>query len=79
MAAVGYLWLEKAIIRCNGPDSKLAQSIGDDRKGKFSFGIYLLAVPLAFVRPWIAVAFYILNALIWLIPDKRIESKVSAS
>jgi uncharacterized membrane protein len=77
LAAVGYLWLESAIIRCNGPQSKLALSVGDDRKGKFSLATYLLAVPLAFLHPGAAIAIYILNALIWFIPDRRIESALS--
>jgi uncharacterized membrane protein len=79
LAAIGYLWLEKAIIRCNGPESKLALSVGDDRKGKFSMATYFLAVPLAFVHPWLAIAIYILNALIWFIPDRRIESVLFGS
>ena len=79
LAAVGYLWLESAIIRCNGPESKLALSVGDDRKGKFSLATYFLAVPLAFVHPRMAIAIYILNALIWFIPDRRIESVLSGN
>jgi TMEM175 potassium channel family protein len=77
LAAIGYLWLEKAIIRCNGPESKLALSVGDDRKGKFSMAAYCLAVPLSFLNPWMAIAIYVLNALIWFIPDRRIEAVLS--
>jgi uncharacterized membrane protein len=76
MSAIAYLWLERSIIRYNGPHSKLAQAIGDDRKGKLSLTIYLVSVPLAFVRPWIAIAMYVGVALMWFIPDRRIEAGV---
>jgi uncharacterized membrane protein len=74
MAAIGYLLLQSAIIACNGRSSKLAVALGSDLKGKLSLSIYLVAIPLAFVRPWIAIALYILIALMWFIPDRRIES-----
>jgi uncharacterized membrane protein len=76
MAAVGYIWLERAIVACDGPNSKLARAIGasSDLKGSASFLMYTLAIPLAFVRPWIAIALYVLIAAIWFIPDRRIES-----
>ena len=68
--------LQRAIIACNGPDSKLARAVGGDLKGRLSLSGYVLAVPLAFVRPWIAIALYVLIAMIWFIPDRRIESVV---
>jgi uncharacterized membrane protein len=74
MSSVSYLLLEGAIIRCNGPDSKLARAVGNESKGKLSLMLYLLAVPLAFVRPWIAIMLYSLVAAMWFIPDKRIEA-----
>lgn len=74
MAAIAYLWLERSIISCNGPNSKLARAVGSDLKGKVSLLIYCAAIPLAFVRPWIAIALYVLNAALWFIPDRRIES-----
>jgi uncharacterized membrane protein len=74
MSSVAYMLLESAIIRCNGPDSKLARAVGNESKGKLSLTLYLLAVPLAFVRPWIAIAVYSLVATMWFIPDKRIEA-----
>jgi uncharacterized membrane protein len=74
LSSVSYLLLEGAIIRCNGPDSKLARAVGNESKGKLSLTLYLLAVPLAFVRPWIAIAVYSLVATMWFIPDKRIEA-----
>jgi len=74
MAAIAYLWLERSIIACNGPNSKLARAVGSDLKGKVSLLIYCAAIPLAFVRPWIAIVLYVLNAALWFIPDRRIES-----
>jgi uncharacterized membrane protein len=49
-------------------------ALGADRKGKLSIALYLLSVPLAFVRPWMAIALYVAVALIWLVPDRRIEA-----
>lgn len=74
LCAISYLLLEWAIIKCNGPTSKLARAVGSDRKGKVSLSIYLMAIPLAYVRSWIAIVLYILVAMLWFIPDRRIES-----
>jgi uncharacterized membrane protein len=73
MTAIAYWVLERAIIRCDGAGSKLARAVGTDRKTKFSLLIYFAAVPLAFVRPWIAIGLYVVIAGIWLVPDRRIE------
>ncbi len=74
MSAVGYFRLQKEIIACNGgPDSVLAAAIGKDRKGNLSLALYLLAIPSAFVSPWLAIALYVAVAAIWFIPDRRIE------
>ena len=73
-AALSYLVLERQIIAVNGSDSRLAVALGDDFKGKLSLGLYLAAIGLAFVRPWIAIAVYVGIALLWLVPDSRIES-----
>jgi uncharacterized membrane protein len=78
MAAVGYLWLERAMIACNGPQSKLATAVGSDRKAMISLALYAVGVALAFVSPWVAAAIYIINAAIWFIPDRRIESRLKA-
>jgi uncharacterized membrane protein len=75
-AAVSYVVLQQQIIACNGRDSRLAQALGDDFKGKLSMLAYLAAIALAFVRPWLAIALYIAVALLWLVPDTRIESLV---
>jgi uncharacterized membrane protein len=73
MAAIAYYTLQCAIIAQQGPGSLLATAIGSDWKGKLSPVLYLLAMLVAFVSPWIANAVYGLVALLWLIPDRRIE------
>ncbi len=76
MAAIAYLVLQRTIIANEGRGSLLAQAIGKDRKGKISPFLYLAAIPLAFVSSWIAGGLYVLAALLWLIPDPRIERKL---
>ena len=76
MAAIAYTILLYAIIAEQGPDSKLAAAVGGDVKGKVSAGLYVAAIPLAFVHQWIADGIYVLVALIWLAPDPRIESRL---
>ena len=77
-AAIAYYVLQKMIISQQGANSKLKIALGRDIKGKISPFIYLAAILLAFVNQWIADALYVLAALIWLVPDKRIESKLNA-
>ena len=74
MAGLAYFWLERSIIAFNGPNSKLAQAVGSELKGTISMLVYVAAVPLAFVRPWISILMYVLIAGSWFIPDRRIES-----
>ena len=74
MAAIGYTLLQSAIIARNGRSSALATAVGTDLKGKLSLVMYIAAVPLAFVKEWIAIVLYIAVALLWLVPDRRIES-----
>jgi uncharacterized membrane protein len=76
MAAIGYTLLQTAIVACNGRSSKLATAIGNDFKGKLSLALYIAAIPLAFVSPWIAVGIYVAIALVWFVPDRRIETAV---
>ena len=76
MAAIAYLVLQRAIIAKEGRESLLAQAIGKDRKGKISPLLYLAAIPLAFVSSWVAGGLYVFAALLWLIPDPRIERKL---
>jgi TMEM175 potassium channel family protein len=74
MSAIAYVWLQRSLIAVNGPHSKLARAIGQDLKGTISLLLYFVAIGLAFVRPWLAIAVYVFIALIWFIPDRRIES-----
>jgi len=73
MAGLAYWLLSRAIIQADGPDSLLAKAIGRDWKGNASVALYLLAIPLTFLHEWIAEAIYVGVALLWLIPDRRIE------
>ena len=73
MAAIAYYLLQCAIIALEGRDSLLARALGRDWKGKLSPLIYLTAMPLAFVSTWISSGLYVSVALLWLIPDRRIE------
>ena len=75
-AGLGYNILQRTIIAVNGRDSRLAVALGDDLKGKLSLILYLAAIALAFVRPWIAIVVYVTVAVMWLVPDTRIESLV---
>ena len=76
MAAIAYYLLECTIIAREGRQSLLARAIGKDWKGKLSPALYLAAIPLAFVSSWIASAVYVFVALLWLIPDRRIEQEL---
>src|SRR5262249_1957199 len=73
MAAVSYNLLELAIVARNGRSSALAVALGVDIKGKLSISLYATAIPLAFFQPWVSIALYGLVALIWFVPDRRIE------
>jgi uncharacterized membrane protein len=73
MAAIAYYILQQLIIAVQGRDSLLKKAVGGDWKGKLSPVIYTLAIPLAFWSKWISLGLYVLAALIWLVPDRRIE------
>jgi uncharacterized membrane protein len=75
-AAVAYYVLQRLIIAQQGPHSKLKAAVGRDVKGKLSPLIYVAAIVMAFVNQWVSVALYVLVALMWLIPDRRIEARV---
>jgi uncharacterized membrane protein len=75
--AVAWWILQNCIVAVEGPQSTLATAIGRDRKAKASLALYIAALPLAFVRPWIADAIYVTVALAWLVPDRRIESRLN--
>ena len=72
-AGLAYYILTRALVALHGPASRLAHSIGRDRKGLVSLIIYLVAIPLAFVWPQAACGFYVFVAVMWLLPDRRIE------
>jgi uncharacterized membrane protein len=74
MAAIAYRILQQLIIASQGPDSILKKAIGGDWKGKLSPVLYAVAIPVAFWWHWVSLALYVFVALLWLIPDRRIES-----
>ncbi len=74
MCGISYTVLTFAIIRVHGNNSELATAIGSDTKGKISVLAYLTSIPLAFLYPWLAGGIYILVAMMWFIPDRRIEN-----
>jgi uncharacterized membrane protein len=73
MAALAYTILQNRIIKHEGSASLLGKAVGRDYKGKVSLVLYLIAIPSVLLSPWIAVGLYVLVALIWLVPDPRIE------
>jgi uncharacterized membrane protein len=73
MAAIAYWLLQQLIIASQGRDSVLRKAVGRDWKGKLSPLLYVVAIPLAFWSQWLAIAIYVLVALLWLVPDRRIE------
>jgi uncharacterized membrane protein len=72
-AAIAFTILVRVLIARHGPESTLARAIGSDRKGWLSLALYGSAVPLAFASRWVSLGIYVAVALIWLIPDTRIE------
>ena len=73
-AGISYNILQRQIIRVNGRDSRLAVALGADLKGKLSIVLYAAGIGIAFVLPWLSIALYVAVAVLWLVPDKRIES-----
>jgi uncharacterized membrane protein len=76
-AAIAYFILARSLLSIHSQDSVLAMALGADFKGKISMVIYLVAIPLAFVRSWLACSLYVLVAVMWLVPDRRIEKIVA--
>jgi uncharacterized membrane protein len=76
-AAIAYYTLQQLIVAHQGPNSRLKAALGKDIKGKISPVIYAVAIAMAFVNQWVSDALYVLVALIWLIPDRRIEAKLN--
>ena len=79
MAAIAYLILQRRIIASQGADSLLRKAIGNDWKGKMSPILYGLAIPAAFLSQWISIGIYVLVALVWLVPDRRIERAMAGT
>ena len=76
-SAIAYYILSRVLVAVHGDDSVLASAVGRDMKGVASLLIYAAAVGLAFLNAWIAVALYVLVAMMWLVPDRRIEKKLT--
>lgn len=77
LAAVAYTILQTALIAANGATSVLARAVGSDFKGRISIVMYALAIGFAFVNQWISDALYVAVAILWLVPDTRIERKIA--
>jgi uncharacterized membrane protein len=76
MPAIAYFLLQRAIIHGQGEKSVLAEALGSDLKGRLSPLFYLAGIALAFVNPWLSMAAYVLVAIMWLIPDRRIVNAI---
>jgi uncharacterized membrane protein len=79
MAAIAYFILQKQIIKVQGKDAVLAKALGTDIKGKISPALYVIGIAFSWYLPWVSGVFYIIVALMWLIPDARIERILAAS
>lgn len=77
LAAIAYAIFVRVLIAGEGRDSLIARAIGNDAKGNISIALYLVAIGLAFAIPWASLLLYTLVALMWLIPDRRIESRIA--
>jgi uncharacterized membrane protein len=75
-SAIAYFILARVLLSIHSTDSVLAIALGRDFKGKISMVIYLVAIPLAFVKSWLACGLYVLVAVMWLVPDRRIEKTI---
>ncbi len=76
MLALAFTILQQMIISRHGPNSKIAHAMQNDTKGKLSIALYAIGIPLAFVKPLFAGGCYVAVALMWLVPDRRIEKEV---
>jgi uncharacterized membrane protein len=79
MAGVAYTILARALVHRHGRDSPLGAALGEDVKGRMSLVLYASAIPLAFVNRWMSLALYVVVAVMWLIPDRRIERVLTSS
>jgi uncharacterized membrane protein len=78
LAGIAYTILQNTIIAAQGPGSKLKEAVSGDFKGKLSIAGYATAIGLAFVAPWVSIALYATVAGMWLVPDRRIESRIGS-
>ena len=76
LCAIAYYILYRVLIRHHGPNSALASAVGIDRKGQTSIILYAVAIPLSFINQWLALSLYVLVALMWFIPDRRVEKNM---
>ncbi|MBZ0326672.1 MAG: TMEM175 family protein [Altibacter sp.] len=76
MSAIAYFILQSVILKFHGADFVLRKAVGKDLKGKLSIVLYIVGLSLSFVNTWIAISMYILVAIMWLIPDRRIEANI---
>ena len=79
MSAFAYLILQQRIIASQGEDSLLKKAVGSDWKGKLSPALYVVAILLTFLSSWLSVAVYVFVALMWVVPDRRIERILAGS
>lgn len=79
MCGVGYMLLERTIVAADPANATVADAVGGDAKAKISLVLDLLAMAMAFVRPWIAIVIYVLIALLWIIPDRRVEQHLKTT
>jgi hypothetical protein len=75
---VAYFILARILVRLHGSDSRLAASLGSDAKGKLSLVLYAASIPLAFLHAALSIAIFVIVALIWLAPDRRIEKRLAS-
>ena len=73
LAAIAYFLLARSLVRLHGPESVIARALGSDFKGRISIVIYAVAMPLAFLQPYLSLGLFVAVAIMWLIPDRRIE------
>jgi uncharacterized membrane protein len=78
-AAIAYFVLQGVLLRVEGPDSPLARAIGSDVKGRASVVIYVIGIGLSFANRWLGIAAYVAVALVWLVPDRRVERVLSTA
>jgi uncharacterized membrane protein len=77
LSGIAYYILARTLVAAQGPESRLAKAVGADFKGRISVLLYAVAIPLAFVHQWISGVLYVTVTVIWLVPDPRIERKLS--